>query len=111
MKVIREDIITCFDVDDTLISYGGSSIGIVQGVFIQHVDPIVENIEALKKHKKWGQHIVVWSRSGHKWAEAVVIALKLEKYVDQVMCKPLFYYDDIPVEKWMGSPRWGGDKR
>lgn len=111
MKSIDDDLVVCFDVDDTLIAYKGKDLGVKHGKFIQHVTPIQINIEALKRHKCYGQTVIVWSRSGHKWAEAVVRALRIEDYVDYCMTKPLFYYDDIPAEKWMGEPRWGGDRR
>lgn len=118
MKIIKSDKITCFDVDDTLISqYADKLKQSKQKVFINcygfktQVAVITENVEALKRHKRQGQIIVVWSAAGYKWAESVIKSLGLTKYVDYVQSKPNWYYDDIPCEKWMGTPRWGGDRR
>lgn len=38
--------------------------------------------------------VIVWSTSGHEWAEQVVKALKLENEVDYVMSKPHRMFDD-----------------
>lgn len=58
-----------------------------------------------------GQIVIVWSAGGYKWAESVVKSLGLSLFVDVAMSKPTWYYDDIPCQKWMGKPRWGGDRR
>ena len=116
MKVLKGDIVVCYDVDDTLISIvetidEHTLLAFVEDGFPVGINPIECNIEALKRHKRCGQKTVVWSRGGHKWACAVIKALQLEEYVDVVMCKPMWYYDDIPASKWMGEPRWGGDRK
>lgn len=111
MDVIKSNMVVCFDVDDTLVSYEKETKFIINGEFSVGVTPIDENIQALKRHKAWGHYVVVWSRSGHQWAKAVVKTLNLEKYVDVCQAKPVFYYDDMSSEKWMGKPRWGGDRR
>lgn len=115
MKVIDSDKIVCFDVDDTLIT---------QDFHEQKPEAVIEcnghktevliinnNVEAIKRHKRQGQIVIVWSAAGFRWASSVVKALKLEKYVDIAMSKPMWYYDDLPVQKWMGKPRWGKDRR
>lgn len=118
MKTIQSDKIVCFDVDDTLISQDVEMLAklkkktiIICGDYATQVAIIEENVKALKRHKNQGQVIIVWSAAGHRWAEAVVKSLKLTQYVDFAMSKPAWYYDDIPCEKWMGNPRWGGDRK
>ena len=46
-------------------------------------------------HRSRDHTIVVWSAGGYKWAEAAVKALGLTKFVDVVMCKPSWIYDDL----------------
>ena len=119
MKTIKSNKIVCFDVDDTLVSdvtesFSHSDIQVMEikcGNQITLVKPIKENIAALKRHKRQGQIIVVWSAAGYKWASSVVKSLNLTDYVDYAMSKPNWYYDDMPCEKWMRNPRWGGDRR
>lgn len=118
MKTVQSDKITCFDVDDTLITQDLDKVKTSKHKtvikcygFNTDVAIIKANVDALKRHKRQGQVIVVWSAAGHKWAESVVKSLKLTNYVDYTMSKPNWYYDDIPCQKWMGKPRWGGDRR
>jgi hypothetical protein len=98
-----------FDVDDTLIihdTYGKEG----RKVYIK--DPyrpgkecfalVNENmVTILIDEKARGNYIMVWSRGGYRWAEAVVKALELEKYVDLIMTKPVIYYDDKDVSEWL----------
>jgi len=65
-----------------------------------------KNINVVKKFRKLGYYIVVWSHSGHVWAENVVKACGLTEYVDQVMDKPMFYLDDRPAGEFMGERIW-----
>jgi phosphoserine phosphatase len=120
MKVVNSDKIVCFDVDDTLVSdvtekfsesIDPSNVEIKCEGHTTTVKPIKENIDAIKRHKRQGQVVIVWSAAGYKWAESVVKSLNLQDYVDIVMSKPMWYYDDLPVQNWMGKPRWGKDRR
>ena len=38
--------------------------------------------------------VVVWSRTGVDWAEKITKLLDIEKDVDYVMSKPLYFVDD-----------------
>lgn len=58
-------------------------------------------IRLLKEEHQRGACIKVWSRGGWEWAQNVIIALKLENYVDEVMDKPMVYFDDVPIEQWL----------
>lgn len=97
-----------FDVDDTLIMWRmNPSEDIMDRILMieDHMGkvPVIphnKHIDALKNLKIQGNRIVVWSQGGSDWAEVVVKALKLEAYVDIVLCKPKLYYDDLDFHSW-----------
>lgn len=80
------------------------------GEWTEYLRPHKKHIEQLKQHKMRGHVIVIWSAGGDEWAMAVVKALKLEAYVDLVISKPTWYYDDIPCQEFMGKRIWMEDK-
>jgi NLI interacting factor-like phosphatase len=106
MQVLPDKGTVYFDVDGTLVHL---VYGVEDGTPLDEGEVIMEHygkvkliprrntIEQLKIQKSLGYHIVVWSHSS-EWAETVVKALKLEKYVDYVMNKPIVYYDDQTPE-------------
>ncbi len=106
MKVIRNEYITFWDIDDTLVMHENYHI---DNVFVK--DPIdnreiklrknLPMIRLMKEEKARGSTIIVWSRGGFQWAENVIKALKLEEYVTLILSKPLAYFDDKPVEEWL----------
>lgn len=73
------------------------------GSWTVRIKPHNKHIAQLKAHKDRGHTIIVWSAGGWEWAEAAVRALKLEKYVDLVIEKPTWYYDDLPCQEFMGK--------
>lgn len=104
MRVIKQNKIWQFDVDDTLIMWNpdpspghASYIHVIgpkgQGVSLV---PNRSNIELLKKLATVGWYIRVHSGSGWQWAKTVVKALGLELFVDEVTSKPLGNTDDGP---------------
>jgi len=109
MEVITQ-VRIMFDVDDTIIEWDTHRHGeitekkgfitIDSGEVMMQVKPIPATIEAIKKHKGQGHHVTVWTAAGSDWAERVIKALKLEKYVDIVSSKPIIYYDDLPLDLW-----------
>jgi predicted phosphatase len=110
MKVTRNEYITFWDVDDTIVMHHdhgySDALKVIDPADISCVTfikvwPNNNMIRLLKEEKIRGSHIVVWSRGGYKWAEHVILALKLENYVDEVMTKPLAYFDDKLVEEWL----------
>ena len=115
MQAYHGNKVVFFDTDDTLINYnppyGENTVKVVCQGKESLVNVITQNTRELMRHKNQGQTIVVWSNAGSQWAEAVIKALQLEAYVDIIICKPAWFYDDMPAEKWMGNPRWGGDRR
>jgi len=58
-------------------------------------------VRLLIEERQRGGYIIVWSRSGWEWARNVVLALGIERHVHEVKSKPLAYFDDTPVKKWM----------
>jgi len=106
MQIIKNENIRPIDVDGTLICDKLDS-----DVHVGVHDPVTKRIirvgvnknmvRLLLEEKQRGSFIIVWSRGGYEWAKNVLIALDLIEKVDLVMSKPLAYFDDIPVKKWM----------
>ena len=111
MHVLRDKkSVVTFDVDDTLIMWnkpGEQSVTVTlpgEDGFTETFTPHADHIQMLKDFKKVCRYtVVVWSQSGHDWAEAVVKALEIEDYVDLVMSKPSRHVDDLPSNLWMGQ--------
>jgi len=106
MKVVTRPNVF-FDVDDTLVMWNQSpdhpkaiELPLLDG-HKEILVPHEHHIKQMKDHKARGHYVVVWSAGGWEWANAVVVALGLEQYVDEVMDKPHWYYDDVKVNEWM----------
>ena len=113
--ILKYDNVAYFDVDDTLILYKFPDHQLDEAITISIADrelmtatviPHKDHIERLKLHKAWGNGVVVWSRSGWEWADAVIKALELGDYVDFIAAKPMYYYDDKPCCKILGEHRY-----
>ena len=96
-----------FDVDDTILEWKSCNPG-DQGSIITtnngqvfHKRAISPNIEALKSHFLAGHIVVVWSAGGSTWAKTVIEALRLQDYVNVILNKPDFYYDDKDASHWL----------
>lgn len=115
MKVVSEEKIICFDVDDTLVMHCSKddSSHIIydpsSGVAFS-VRPHQFHINLLKQHAGRGYTIIVWSAGGYRWAETVLKELAIDNYVDIVMTKPTKYVDDLLCGEWMGEHLYFGDK-
>lgn len=130
MKVIK-GITVFWDVDDTLVKWGNatpeemndaipitcpisSAIIDEEDVIVQpwteYLRPHKKHIAQIKLHKMRGHRNIVWSAGGAEWAEAVVQALGIEEYVDIVMGKPSWYYDDLRCDEYMGNPQYLKDE-
>jgi hypothetical protein len=108
MQVIRNELVVYFDVDGTLIldaSEGSVVVSIVDPYDGKKVlrAPHLPHIKLLTNYFGRDAHIIVWSKNGNQWAEAVVKALGIEKYVHQVMGKPFVFVDDEKPKAWMGE--------
>lgn len=112
MEVFQGNRSTYFDVDDTLMEWKQcdpsdiNACKIENNGYIFYKRPIQCHIDELRNQKMAGNTVVVWSAGGARWAEAVIKALKLEQYVDVVLTKPDFYYDDKDVSYWFPNKRY-----
>lgn len=134
MRVMKCNQPTYFDVDDTLVMWGRGHAGepgvvaitcppgrharaasdlgfepdeiVSTGEWTEYLVPHKGNIEAMKRHKLRGHTIIVWSAGGWEWAHAVVVALELEQFVDLVLEKPRWAYDDLPPNEYMPKSQW-----
>lgn len=110
MKTVQNEQVMMVDVDDTLIVWGKIKKG-QKAVHVTNphdgaqntVRPHAGHIKILKDRKSRGAYIVVWSAGGYAWAEAVVKALGLTEYVDQIMTKPFMYMDDKTADEILGE--------
>jgi hypothetical protein len=105
VKVITRPTVF-FDVDDTLVMWNQSpthpnAVEMKVFGFVENLVPHEGHIKQMKDHAFRGHHVVVWSAGGWEWAQAVVIALGLEQYVDEVMDKPHWFYDDLRSDQFM----------
>lgn len=117
MKVNKNENVVCYDVDETLVLWFNDcddskkiSITCPYSGSIEHVKPHARHVDLLKKHHGRNNYVIVWSAAGTLWAEAVIKALGLEKYVDEVMTKPTKYVDDLTGDKILGVHIYLEDK-
>jgi len=95
------------DVDDTLLEWQSCTEHDTDAVKVYNNDhvfykrAIYPNINALKDHSHAGHVVIVWSAGGVEWATSVIKALGIEKYVDIVLTKPDWYYDDQDADHWL----------
>jgi len=61
------------------------------------------HIELLKQYKSRGLFVIVWSKAGVLWAEAVIKHYKLEPYVDLITTKFDRYVDDLEAKDILGE--------
>lgn len=109
-KLVENEHVYMFDVDDTLILWddeihapGEGRIAVVDPYdkITVYVKPHTRHVKLLTQMKGRGRYVVVWSAAGAKWAQAVVDALGLDHSVDLILTKPIGYVDDLPVDQWM----------
>jgi len=133
MIVFPEDNTAWFDIDDTLAMWSPTkeqkdqygievtcpasviydSDGSVIGSSPEWKEKLVPHrvhIEQIKKHKMRGHKIILWSQGGATWAKAVAEAFGLVDFVDLVIGKPTWIYDDKDPSFWMPKPYWLEDK-
>jgi phosphoglycolate phosphatase-like HAD superfamily hydrolase len=103
MQVLKKETTVFCDVDQTLViwtkKYANPHTGAIKIIdpYTQdtlYLQPHKPHIRLLKQYKTRGYGVVVFSKAGYKWAEAVVKAVGLEPTVDLVMSKSDKYIDD-----------------
>lgn len=99
--------LVAMDVDDTIIKwnvdYSKPTVKITLDGITGNFNVHKKHVEALKKHKIRGHTIIIWSAGGSDWGEAVVKALQLEQYVDIIMPKPDWIYDDVSPNEFLNK--------
>lgn len=109
MKVVKNERIVPVDIDDTLVMHQNyDNIAFPKSIRDPYEDckyvevwPNLPMIKIMKEEHKRGSFVIVWSKGGFAWAEAVIKALQLEEYVDMIMSKPFVYLDDKDVGEWL----------
>jgi hypothetical protein len=107
--VIRNPRVIPFDVDKTLVIPKQDAPE--NELVIPILDPFSKaityrvihkpHLKLLKNYIARGAYVIVWSKNGHEWAEAVLDALKIKGVT--IMDKPFAYVDDVPCTFWMGE--------
>lgn len=111
MVTIKSENTRPFDVDGTIILPVTSSDP-HNSRYVRILDPIDPTsylrfrvhepmVRLLKEEFHRGSCIIVHSRGGWAWAEAVVDALGLRPYVHYAKSKDLVYFDDCAVGEWL----------
>ncbi len=96
-QLIENEDIVCFDVDDTLILWNRPDSDLVVGDSSYKIHK--KHIQSMKRFHSRGQFVIVWSKGGAKWAKKAVKLLGIEKYVNLVMAKPSWCFDDQPLSE------------
>lgn len=109
MQVIKNEMVTMWDCDDTLVMWGDKENPNAMHFVDPHdgtkhlLVPHKKHVKLLKDFKARGYVVVLWSGGGWQWAETVAKTLGIEDYVDFVMTKPSKYIDDLQAVEILGS--------
>jgi phosphoserine phosphatase len=105
MLELNDRPLVAFDIDSTIIWWdlkaGYPTVDIEVDGQVHTFSVHQKHVEALKKHSSRGTNVLVWSAAGSAWGKAVVKALALEKYVDLIMPKPSWIYDDLSPNQFL----------
>lgn len=110
MRINKNEQNAFFDIDGTLIIHINSStytkmpkVDVYDAVTKKYITVGVNTamVRLLKEEHHRGTCIKVWSRGGWEWASNVIKALDLVPLVDEVMSKPMAYFDDVPIQEWL----------
>ena len=111
------DKIVSFDCDDTLVMWdnncgepGEGKIAVVDpyrigdnGPIHIYLTPHDKHIQKLKGYARSGYFVIIWSMGGGAWAKNVAEALALTDHVDLITGKPVYLYDDMPLNSAFGE--------
>lgn len=107
MKTCKTERVVTFDIDGTLVLNESEGEALLiddpyeKRIVMRY--PHRPHIKLLKNYAARGFFIIVWSKNGYQWAEAVLKALGLIHKVNLIMTKPCVYIDDEPPANWMGE--------
>lgn len=107
MIIIENEHIIAMDVDQTLFMHDSDN-GKIKIINPYSNTAIYGNknenhIELLKQYKGRGLYVIIWSKAGVRWAQAVVKEFELEPYVDLITTKLDRYVDDLEADQIMGE--------
>lgn len=110
MRINKSEQVSPWDIDGTLIIHLSDN-QLVMHPKVDVYDAVTKKfitvgintpmVRLLREEAHRGACIKVWSRGGWEWAANVIKALGLVTCVDEVMSKPMVYFDDIPIEQWL----------
>lgn len=114
MLVFKCEQPTFFDIDGTLVRWRLTQddwnynrvikvpfIGDDGQEYCDYIAPHERHIQQLKQHKARGHTIIAWSAGGEQWAAKAVRLLGLEPFIDLVISKPLWAYDDLKANEFI----------
>lgn len=99
--IVQNSSVTCFDCDDTLVLWpkdynkpGEGRIEFEYGSEKVYLIPHSYHVIFLKHCFNRGDHVIIWSANGYKWALQVAMKLGIQNHFSQIMCKPTRHVDD-----------------
>lgn len=107
MRIIKNERIIPYDIDGTLIYYGENKGGPTADIYDAVTNSFITvnvnwpMVRLFHEEYSRGGQMLVWSRSGWKWAKHVILALQLDICDPIIMSKPLVYFDDSNVDTWL----------
>lgn len=96
MKKIKNPIVVCIDIDDTLALWNTSMGG--DGPYYEKNYKLIDEI---KKHAARGHFLIAWSAGGYDWTKRIVEEFELQEYFGLIMSKPAFIWDDKDPNEWL----------
>lgn len=95
-QFISNENIVAFDCDDTLILWDHPKSDKILGSSRYKIHE--KHVQLLKRFHARGQFVIVWSKGGAEWAKKVVDLLGIEDYVNLIISKPSWLFDDRPLK-------------
>lgn len=110
MRINKNELNDFYDVDGTLILHlkpeefkNHKTVSVYDAVTKKFITLGVNApmVRLLRESHHRGACVKVWSRGGWEWAANVIKALDLVTCVDEVMSKPMAYFDDVEISQWL----------
>lgn len=119
MNYFKNERVAAFDTDNTLVLWNLDNKKLPGCIKIKnphdgpekyfYLKPHKKHVEMLKAYKRAGYFIIVWSNGAAAWSKEVVEALDISSFVDLIITKPLYIFDDLPIEDALGQRRFFED--